>query len=378
MKRILQTSLLVIGIASYLTSQITVSNSTFPVPGDELTTAVSVVVPDFDPAVVGGDLMWDFTNLSAVASNTLTYADAMDGEASELFPDADLMQLADDLGQDIYYITSNNRIVEAGRAGLDPVFGAVEFDAIVEGNAVFRRAPMTFGDTYDDAYGFGLEIPVSSLPDSIAALFGGLVSDVRVRVDFDIVDEVDAWGTVMLPAEEHEVIRLNRETTTNTSVEVLFLGTWVNLLDLPIALPPVVQDIIRPTTVNNYIFLSDDAKEAIADITVDSTGLILSTVFKSEAISTSTDRELATGDIVAYPNPSYGHLTFNLKGMPADAYRVSVYDILGRQIWSGTSTPGKANLQADLTGQKAGTYIYRVYDGQGRKLSTKRLMIIRP
>jgi len=378
MKKLLPSIVLSLLTTVAALSQITVSNATFPSIGDELTTATSVVQPIFDPEEVGGNIVWDFTNFTALVSTTLTYVDAAEGSAIEEFPDADLMQVASVVGQDIYYKTSNNRIVEVGRSGVDPIFAAVDFDAAVDGNAVLRRAPLTFGDTYDDMYGFGLEIPVSALPDSIAGVFGGLVSDVRVRVDFEIFDEVDAWGTVNLPASVHEVVRLNRETTTSTMVEVNFLGAWVNLLDLPVPLPEFVEDIIRPSTVNNYIFLSDDSKEEIANITVDSTGTILSAVYKSDVISSANEVQLSSTDIVAYPNPSYGDITFRLQALPADEYRVAVYDILGRQCWSGTAARGKDKLHADLSANKAGTYIYRVYDSAGRKIATKRLMILRP
>ncbi len=166
-------------------AQISVTNASFPVAGDTLKTSVDVAFTDFDPSNIGEDITWDFSGLTPDITTVAVYVDATTGSSTADYPDADLLQLGDGAGQDIYYKSSNNRITEEGRSGLDPVFQAIDLVVAVEGNAVFRRA-LDFGDTFDDQYGFSLEIAVSDLPDSIASLLGGLVSDIRVNVDFEI------------------------------------------------------------------------------------------------------------------------------------------------------------------------------------------------
>jgi len=106
---------------------------------------------------------------------------------------------------------------------------------------------------------------------------------------------------------------------------------------------------------------------------------VISTTFSSKLVSSSVDPvKFTSGDIVAFPNPSYGDVRFEFKNMPSDKYRVELYDILGRKMWSETSRRGQKVLDADLTAMRRGTYLYRVFDSKGKKLTTKRLMIVRP
>jgi len=112
---------------------------------------------------------------------------------------------------------------------------------------------------------------------------------------------------------------------------------------------------------------------------VDSTGTILSTQFKSDDITSNVNEsKIYRGDIIAYPNPSYGNVTFSFRNLPIANYRVDVYDVLGRQVWSDTSKSGQSTLDAQLSHLKRGTYLYRVFDNKGQKIVTKRLMIVRP
>ena len=360
--------------------QTTVTNATFPVAGDTLRAVTDVTFTGFDPTMVGADLTWDFTGVASGPGTELVYLDAANGPAKDSFPEADLYT-SSGIGQDIYYRTSNNRIVEVGRDGVDPILGAVEISVEVDGNSVLRRAPISFGDTYDDDYGFSIEIQTEDLPDSLQALLNGpilSVEAIRVFVDVEVDEEVDAWGVLNLPTETHDVLRIKRATTTSTTLEGLTAAGWIDIGALVTLVVPDFAELLQTTVVDSYAFVSDDSKEPVVTVTIDNTTMLASTAYRVDNLSVSTaDATTTQGDVNAFPNPSYGYLHFEFAGLPSDNYRVEILNILGAKAWSGQSK-GKQLLEADVHDLRPGIYLYRVYNSKGNKISTKRLMIVRP
>lgn len=377
MKRFYITFLAIVACSFLTYGQVEITNAIFPAKGDSLKYGIDVSYKDFDPEVKGAGKLWDFTFLQTQGTNLQVFLDAGSGANTAAYPDAELVRVST-IGQDIYYKSDATKMYEVGRAGLDPLFGAVEIEVAVTDEPIYRKAPIKYNDTYDNEYGFELEIPVTSLPDSIQAIFAGLVSDVKVNIRFQEAVTADAWGKLAIPDGNFDVLRLHRLTTRTTEVFVKFLGTYVALADLPVTIPPEISEVIKPETYSNYIFLSNDAKEEIVNVATDSTG-ITGVTFKVNEILTSTsqpkkvDRTFST-----FPNPSYGDVTFEFGDSANDQYRVEVYDVLGRKVWSDTTRSSQRSLRADLTGLRRGMYLYRIYNSKGLKLATKRLLIVRP
>ncbi len=185
---------------------------------------------------------------------------------------------------------------------------------------------------------------------------------------------------MILPdSEQFDVLRVNREIITNTVVEGKIFGTWIDAKDLPFTLPDFVLNLLEPTTTRQYVFVSNDAKEEVVNVLIDSTNTILSTTFKVNKIVTATNEVEIPNAVVgsAYPNPSYGNVTFSYRNNTS-SFRVDVLDVLGRKVWSKKSNAGQQEINADLSYLRSGTYLYRIYDNSGHKIVTKRLMIIRP
>lgn len=368
-------------ICGFSEAQITVTNMTFPSIGDNLKTSTDLQFSNFDATVSGPDQTWDFTDLVDMNTITESYINPSEGAHADSFPDANLL-LVGSGGVDTYYKVTENVVSEIGRIGIDPIFEAVTYDVRIDGDAILRKAPINYGDTFEEAYNFGFEIPVSALPDTIVSLFDfGLFTptDIRVQIDVAIDEIVDSWGMISIPIGDYDVLRIKRETTNSTSVQLKVFGQWVDLSDVPIELPDFVSELITARTVTSYAFLSDTEKEEIAEVTVDSIGTPISTTFKAaEILDNTVNTNYSNSDVMAYPNPSYGDVRFQFNDMPADRYRIDVLDILGKKVWSKTSRLGATYLDTDMSELRTGTYLYRVFDSRGRKLTTKRLMIVRP
>jgi hypothetical protein len=372
---------LAFAILPFCTSaQVTIDNSIFPAPGDTLRTVTTVNFSGFDKEVVGGNNVWDFSNVGGGLLSETIYSEPEDGSAADLFPDADLLD--NSTMQEIYYETFNNKIVEIGRSGLDPVLNLIDLTFENDGESILSRAPMSFGDAFSNQSSFFIKADAAVLPDSILGDLANSVDSLRLLVETGHEDEVDGWGTASLPnGETYDVIRVKRVTTSNVvlGAKVLILG-WVDV-DPNNPLFGQLGDflaLLGETKTISYNFFANDNKEIIASFAEDADSNLVSLTYKGDMTTSIAKINLKDEDLLTYPNPSYGDVTFQLLNMPHDNYKVVVYNILGKQLWSSDIDFFEGKLRADLYHLKKGTYFYSILNGQGQKVTTRRLMIMTP
>ncbi len=381
MKKNLQSiiAFLAIILPAALVGQVTITNSIFPVPGDTLKTVAATDAGGFDSNMVGENLEWDLRSISKDQAIETIYSEASEGDAEAMFPDADLLDKNSD--QEIYYKSFNNKIVEIGRSGLDPVLNIINLTFNNEGESVLRRAPMSFGDAYDDESNFMIAAPSSVIPDTLFPGLSNLIDSMRLTVETENDDFVDSWGTLRLPGADYEVLRVKRTTSTNAilSVKVPILG-W-SVLDennpLTAALGDLA-DLLGLSITNSYQFYGNDNKEILANLTYDDEGTLLTAVYKGELTTAVNEIYFKDVGVKTYPNPTYGDVTFELTNLPKGDYTVVLYNIIGKKLWSDKFDNNSGRLNADLSHLQKGTYLYSIVDGNGRKVTTKRLMIITP
>ena len=85
-------------------------------------------------------------------------------------------------------------------------------------------------------------------------------------------------------------------------------------------------------------------------------------------------------DVMAYPNPTFGEVKFELLNFSPGDYRIEIYNIIGKKLWStGFSIDHSIrSIKENFSFLKKGTYLYSIIDSRGRKIATKRLVIITP
>jgi len=241
---------------------------------------------------------------------------------------------------------------------------------------------MSFGDAYDNQSSFTITSPSSVVPDTLLPPeFSGLVDSVRLTVETDNDDIVDAWGVLRLPEGDFDVLRMNRTITTNAVLEVnTALFGWTVLDEsnpLSAALGDFL-DLLGENTTKSYQFFGADDKEILANLTYDDEGELLTAIYKGD-LSTSTEEiDLRKAEVAAFPNPTFGDVTFELSNLPKGNYTVAVYNIIGKMLWSKPFDNNMNSMSVNLSNLRKGTYLYSVMDTNGRKISTKRLMIITP
>ena len=360
--------------------QTTVTNSIFPVPGDTLRTVITFNLPEFDKEMVGEDLYWDLSNASGGFLSETFYAEPTMGSASEMFPDADLLD--NTTLQEIYYQTTEDNVIEIGRSGLDPVLNLIDLTYQNDGEAVFRTAPISYEDTFADSSSFFIAAPGDVLPDSLLALIPAQIDSLRLLVETKNESEVDAWGTVELPGgDTYDVLRVKRTTTTNAvlGAKVPIFG-WINVdPDVPLfAVLGDLLDLLGENVTVSYQFLADGEKEVIALFSEGPEGDLISFSYKGDMTTSINKIDRKKEDILTYPNPTFGDVTFQLINMPHDNYKVVLYNIIGKQLWSSDINFIQGKLRANLSHLQKGTYFYSIVNGAGQKVTTRRLMIMTP
>jgi len=201
----------------------------------------------------------------------------------------------------------------------------------------------------------------------------------RLLVETEHDDVVDAWGTLELPGGTYEVLRVKRTTTTNAllGIYVPFPG-WINVDPDVFGNLGGLLDLLGESTVESYQFLADANKEIIALFNEDMDGNMVSFTYKGDMTTSIAKLNLKEENLLTYPNPTYGDVTFQLINMPHDNYKVVVYNIIGKELWSSDINFIEGKLRADLSHLRKGTYFYSIINGSGQKVTTRRLMIMTP
>lgn len=363
---------------SMLSAQVVINNSIFPQSGDTLRSTFTADVSSFDKSLVGADVEWDLRGISDGVTALTVYGDPSQGSAADVFPDADLVDLS--TGQEIYYRSFNNKIVELGRSGLDPIFNAIDLTVATEGELILRQAPMTFNDAFTSSSSFSIASSADVVPDTLIDLTG-IADSLRLSVETEIEDIVDAWGTMRLPNADYDVIRVRRVTTSNSLLELRspVLG-WLTLDESSPFFPLLgpLGDLLGENTAVSYQFFANDSKELIADFSEDTDGNLITASYKADFTTSTLELDPRAQELFAYPNPTYGDITFEMKNMPFDNYKIVVYNIIGKEVWSSNIDYFSGRMRSDLSELQKGTYIYSLLNGNGHRMSTKRLMIVRP
>lgn len=356
-------------------SQITVTNSTFPVAGDTLRFSVSQDGDGLGVGPGGPNQIWDFTALNADNDFETAYSPASTGANAAKFPGAELVTIGQG-GAETYFNVTATRFESQGYSG--PAPGGFNFPVTTLFAPALgdRRAPLTFGGFPNvEKSNFTITVSGALLPDT---LLGGLsVDSVRVKVVFDRLDFVDGWGKMTIPGGTYDVLRERRFQTADTKIEVKlpFIGWFAP----PFPIPGAGLD----TTIT-YNFFSNTEKEPIAIVTTNNEDTEVQRVQFKRNKTTGLEPEFVFAanrpTVQAWPNPAVDYTIFRCSNVPDGDYTLKIYNVIGAVVWRQNLqvSGGAKSVRLDLDTFKKGTYLYSLSDSKGQILATKRLMIVKP
>lgn len=395
MKRMLLA--LLSALSLHATAQITISAATFPVVGDTFRYAI-----DLDPSSSidfitppGGNQLWDFSGLKFSQTNQTIFLPPAQGTGFSSFPGADLLTKVQGGAETYFNVTTgaNTRVELMGFVG----GGTIPFAPNALGRftpaLVDRRAPLTYGSASALTSNLTIPFSVNDLPPFFDTLISGVpggqfVDSIRVKVRFDLVDTVDAWGSLKIPglAIPIPVLREKQVEKSTTTMEarvapIPTFGTWIDITTFLGG--SGFGNFLGADSSVTFRYLSDVHKEELVAVTANFALDTIQTVrFKNIAVLTSAPDVAdapGTASVQALPNPAIEWVRFECNNLPSDEYTLKIFNIVGKVVWKETfQAVGKRLITVDLENFNKGTYLYSLVNQKGVIIGTKRLVVVKP
>lgn len=366
-------------LCGLVTAQITVTNETFPRPGDTLFIAIDNVPSGINVGMPGGDQRWDFTTLQSPFSRRTIVKSATEGTFSTSFPDAEvLISLAENTEN--YYSVTSDRFELIGFAGVDPAGLGIEALTGFDPPIIERRATMNYFDNNQMEAALSYAVATDDLPAQLLDQLPIRPDSLRLRVTISRTDEVDAWGRLTIPGGIYDVLREKRREVRDVRLDAkLGFLPWTDITD--IALQALSIDELGENIVVRYHYFSNESKEPIAVVTMAADEqTVINVEYKSNDVVTNVQNinSLRPG-VYAFPNPAIVNVKFEFSNLPKGKYTIKIYNIIGREVWrKDYEINGHRTEKVDISMLRKGTYLYSLINEEGKTITTHRLVVIRP
>lgn len=360
-------------MVGWLSAQITVTNATFPATGDTLRTATDFAPSGIEITAAGGPFNWDFSGLSVGIQSETVFLDASEGSVFNEIPSATHVVINDLTGGETYFRVTADKVDLLGANGNDPTgFGV---GALFKFSPPLnqRRAPMAFPSNNVTDASVKLTLAWSDLPQALQdAIPIQLADSIRLNVQLNQNDFVDAYGTLAIPGGTYEVLRQKHTQLTETLVEVLVFGFWIDATD---QIPPPLNEFLKDTTIT-YDYYSGTEKEVIASVTVDADDNPISVTFKDNGMLTADEEvvgEIPTVDLM--PNPVHEWANFKFQHFPNGEYSMDIFDLNGKQVFNKICfINNDQNISFNLSKLPAANYFFLLKNNKGKIISSGKLI----
>jgi hypothetical protein len=379
-------SILALFISFSAIGQITLDENYIPQIGDTLFTAVDNMPSNIDIQPDFGEHSWNFASLQSPFSSQRVVRPLEEGSAADLYPSASyVLETADGLGEG-YFRVGDGQMRMIGFAGNDPIGLDFNLSAIFDPPYVERTYPLDFADLTQVESAILYSFSPDDLPINI---FDGLPitpDSLRIRVAIDQTNLVDGWGTLTIPGGIFDVLREKRTEVRETRLDakIAFLG-WQDITDIAAGAvgSDLLEEALGKDTIVEYHFYSNDAKEAVAIVSMDNEGENVNSVeYKSieDVVNNVQQISKLKPTVYAHPNPVIVNVRFEFSNLPKDSYNLTIYNIIGEQLWNKKYDINYRNHidKVDVSFLKKGTYLYSLSNSEGRTIVTKRLIVVRP
>ena len=383
MQKIYLTVFSICFLASTAIAQTILNDDFLPEVGDTLFISVDNLPTNINVLPEVGQHSWDFSNLQAPFVLDRVVMDATEGAAYDQFPSATMIiESGGSVGEGYYRV--NDGVLELlGYGGGDQFNIGINFDLKYSTPYPERVTPLEYGDSNQASTDISYTFSPDDLPVNI---FDGLpitADSLRIRMSFDRESVVDGWGSLTIPGGVFDVLREKRVEVRDTRLDAKlgFLG-WQDVTDILLSSLPADQIPagIGSATTTQYYFMSNEAKEVIALVTMDSTGLTPTNVdFKGGILDATNGRHSPKPGVYATPNPAIVNVRFEFFDLPKGNYKLKIFNILGQEVWTKKyQINGSMIDKVNVSFLNKGTYIYSLCDEDDRALVTKRMIILRP
>ena len=266
MKQLVFYCLLLLGLTHPVTAQITITNSVFPAVGETLHYAFGnqpgAINEIFTPP--GGNQVWNLSNLQPTQFWNQIMKNPALGSAQASFPGASILYNPLNSASEVYLQVTGTQVLDMGYFGLDELGLGLNllFDKVP--NLELSWAPVNFFDIHQSTSNVLSAFDAPIAPPILINLVP-TADSFRIRVTYQRLGVIDAWGTLTIPGGTFDVLRKKQTEYKSTAVDVKVapLG-WIDISTIGgQQILPLGTD-----TITTFHFLNDVSKEAIAICTL--------------------------------------------------------------------------------------------------------------
>ncbi|MBK9175641.1 MAG: T9SS type A sorting domain-containing protein [Flavobacteriales bacterium] len=345
---------LVVMLPVFAVAQITIGPTDMPTAGDTVRYRTTSAA-GLDYASTEAGIIWDFSMLTpdtegadtcvTVASTPLLYQFFFNNGI--LYPQhqASHAQRGPSFGfqqltvNDVFEYFKNDAIG----------FRNVGFGANVNGvPASTRRIPVDWVHRFPLEYG-DMDTSYSEFTLNVPSLFSFTQKQTRYN-------EVDGWGTLYLPADTFDVLRVKSTLERNDSI---FISQFGQGFSFP-----------EPETVE-YKWIALGMDGPVLQINVNAGQATTARFYyQPDDITLSAPSSVESARLIVAPNPANESVMFQLPGDPGV---LTLHDAQGRQVRSLRVGKGSAQLRISVTDLAPGAYLARLSNAEGAHVA--RVMV---
>lgn len=343
MKKILLSSLILLGFGVQLNAQITITAAEMPVSGDTLRSSAADVTTTIDLATTGANSVWDFSFLEPTSQTIDTYKSAssvsillalsLNGayglrtDVSSLTGGLSLPVSITDFYQ--FYQKRTNPSKYVGRG----------YGATISG----VTAPLAYGDE-DEIYFFPLAFGNNN--NSTFSLATTIPSLGDIKIDGTRITDVDGWGTIVTPFYTTPTQCIRVKSTIDEIDSLIISGA-------PIGFPRTTIEYKWLVAGSHYPALIVTATSLLGTETI--TGIRFKDKYRQ--LASIPNLQSIAKHLNAYPNPSADKIKIEIPSSWQN-YTVDVFDMKGSQVLFNKNT-----ADIDMRTLSAGKYLVRVISG---------------
>ncbi|HEX5625550.1 MAG TPA: hypothetical protein VFX48_06010, partial [Saprospiraceae bacterium] len=206
-------------------------------------------------------------------------------------------------------------------------------------------------------------IPSNILPDSILNLLPLKPDSFRINFKTKFAKEVDAWGSLKLPAKTWDVQRERRVTNSQTTVDAKVTKPFpLGWIDVTALAAGIFAGFFGDLNTTSYAFVSNETKGLIALINMDTTGNPISIQYKpDDQIQVKTTEAGTANTIELLQNPVSDQLVVRLpNGIDAGSI-LHIYDAWGHLIMEPrVLDAGSSILDLNVNRLASGSYTLQI------------------
>jgi len=283
-------------------AQITITNSVFPAVGDTLHYAFGnqpgAIFQIFTPP--GGGQQWDLSGLQPTQTWNQVMKNPTMGANQASFPGASVMYNPLNSNNQVYLEVTGNQVLNMGYYGLDELGLGLNllFDNVP--NLEETWAPVNFFDIHQSTSNVLTAFDAPIAPPILLNLVP-TADSFRIRVTYQRLGVIDAFGTLAIPGGTFDVLRKKQTEYKSIAVDVKVapLG-WIDISTIGgQQILPLGTD-----TITTFHFLNDVSKEAIAVCTLNTAqNTVTGVQYKALSLPVATFAPSLNESLLVYPNP---------------------------------------------------------------------------